>query len=1086
MAQVKADYGDQLRFLASEEQRRVAIFDLNDASMQMSDQQYTILSLIAKCRSVGISQVDLGRALNTDPRSIFHFIKALGQRKLLIKIPLISKGVNTHLCLHKRFAHENKAYLEYIGQSSSTLKTESSTEELLDDVKTMRDLEPKSITFESSSQMDLQVFKQQGGLTMHQDLLREKITSVLSKYEDQVVPTEDLIQLFHANDSKYNRRCFNRSLQFLSQGSFIQIVHVPRKTKKGADLRCARFLKQYTVSKQGFTGFEKNSSTHQYLNKMKSIDRDSGLIIGEGGVLFDVPLEWQVFRLICLSGDSGITTPLMRNSLNNLGTKILGRLLDKLMKCGGPSKGLSISRTQECIGRERRYRYFASKKAVASIDRVVADEPKVPVSRSSASQLSLSSVMTSSTSPKTSPKNRSLDLSKMQRRNIILDLLEEHKIIEGIQYLSNLYDERIKQQGGTEANFKVDRKTLNRTVESLEQDSLVGVHWVQVPQLTGSYTTRMLIVHKSLREDNISVKHYIRQMQERTFICHAKGPKGPKRFIEEDAIIERIPLAKKQKDADGGVEPVTVFRGNEEATEESTAKQSSQTGDETLSLEITSKSLPNFVTARMMRCRLIYDWLFKMMLDDQNENVKLGDGECPFKNEGIVKTTDLFGDMPLELYMKVVGLSSKFDDIKDFLQNPANLKLTVSQLPPKIRNILAARSAYQKTAITQAFEVFEFLNLVKPIMKDFEGSFASSSSQSFTMTLALHYQLLWNVALFDPASSSRATVKEYHLSKMDRVQDYWSQLEHLSIRKLVSDEDVQRLSENPLQSRWLQTSRMILFSRSWYSQTTLTESHKEIFRAFINQKNETTPLRNEEVLLKLSRETGLSLVRIKHFFKKVEETFYRKRFIAKQKTKESLLRQATREAASLKGHWRQRNLASDASLDKSQADVIQRVRSKVKEISKAEIKHRRRTIFDPEESQRDQRDTVVTVIDNEDELRKGPENSLAVKRSFWTHEESETLLYGYVVITSEEIRGARTFWAPVKRILPNRSVSIMKKRVDYLMNIPSYLIFLERLRKSFPRIYLEGLEKGKYALDKDPNTLDLVPILEFFKSNTKE
>jgi DNA-binding MarR family transcriptional regulator len=51
--------------------------------MTLSESQYNVLATIAKYRSVGISQADLAKVCDYDSRSVFHYIKCLGQMNFM-------------------------------------------------------------------------------------------------------------------------------------------------------------------------------------------------------------------------------------------------------------------------------------------------------------------------------------------------------------------------------------------------------------------------------------------------------------------------------------------------------------------------------------------------------------------------------------------------------------------------------------------------------------------------------------------------------------------------------------------------------------------------------------------------------------------------------------------------------------------------------------------------------------------------------------------------------------------------------------------------------------------------------------------
>jgi len=106
------------------------------------------------------------------------------------------------------------------------------------------------------------------------------------------------------------------------------------------------------------------SRPQSHIDNVKDMDLQNNKkidIIGEGGILVDLPLEYQVYRIIALSGEKGITANSIRNSLSFVGTRVLVRALEKLVRPSkSPKDTIGINRIAEFVGKERHYRYFAA------------------------------------------------------------------------------------------------------------------------------------------------------------------------------------------------------------------------------------------------------------------------------------------------------------------------------------------------------------------------------------------------------------------------------------------------------------------------------------------------------------------------------------------------------------------------------------------------------------------------------------------------------------------------------------------------------------------------------------------------------
>lgn len=120
--------------------------------------------------------------------------------------------------------------------------------------------------------------------------------------------------------NKYEKKWFHRVIESMVKRDFLERVNVPKK-KDGFEIRghdrCVRLLKKYTPLGTVNAGDNSPSlRTQVYRMKQQMADPERATIMGEGGVLADLPFEWQVYRLIALSGDKGVTA----------GVCVIGRL----------------------------------------------------------------------------------------------------------------------------------------------------------------------------------------------------------------------------------------------------------------------------------------------------------------------------------------------------------------------------------------------------------------------------------------------------------------------------------------------------------------------------------------------------------------------------------------------------------------------------------------------------------------------------------------------------------------------------------------------------------------------------------------
>ncbi|KAJ3091834.1 hypothetical protein HK102_013216 [Quaeritorhiza haematococci] len=362
LADVVAHYGDTLRIVAVEGKRRFAIMGLHDQTVRLSPVLYSVLALIAKQRTKGITQQDLSKQLNIDPRSLFHYIKNLAEMNFLVKIPMVVNGTFTNLCIHRRFAESNECYKEHAKKNEGKAEGANPTN------VTNADLTQAIKALAASDENGDKGGKT--GVSVYSELVRHRITALLDGAKNKVMVIQDLmdaLKIDTATPSNLERKWFNRTLNSLVKGEYIERVHITKsKNVYGQEVggveRCVRLLKMYVPSGGVSVGANPPSiSSLNYQAKQQAADKDRDVILGEGGVLADLPFEWQVYRLISIAGDNGVTAGTIQRSLNNVGSRLLNKILTRLLKpANAPPGSIGTYRIAEFVGRERRYRYYSA------------------------------------------------------------------------------------------------------------------------------------------------------------------------------------------------------------------------------------------------------------------------------------------------------------------------------------------------------------------------------------------------------------------------------------------------------------------------------------------------------------------------------------------------------------------------------------------------------------------------------------------------------------------------------------------------------------------------------------------------------
>lgn len=1032
----------------------------------------------------------------------------------------MSKGCNTHLCIHKRFANENKAYQSYAKISSSqptngTFTTSKKTTPAVGDVALLSYDAPKIKVMDDSGLKEL-VVENATGVSFHSGLVKQKICALLEKAKNNVLVAEDIINAFRGNESRFTRRWFNRLFAQLEAKGFTERVHIARggfsatTEDQGEEdgsrrfFRCVRLLKPYDATLAGPTDL-KNPASKTYAAKMAEEDTDVGVIVGEGKVLCEMTLEWQIFRLICLSGSSGVIAQTLKRSLNNIGTKILGRAIDRIMKADSSSKSLGITRVHESVGRERRYRYFASKKALAQMSSSLKPNlksvaavapvhllqviPKPAPSSNQSVELPTPAPSSVSVSIENSPEKSAkaaqkriipVSVGNLQRRNHILELLEEEKVLEMGMGLVKSYEALLEKQGIKTA-FRVDKKTVVRTCNSLASDGLASVHVVQVPLLNGNYATRSFLLHKSLAADDTFVREFIQNVSERNLLYYPNIQKT-KRLYEDGIEIDRVTAKKtrptsQQEHLD---EPAVCEERNSSSVLADNLISSVVPLESVQFLDIprdTVASTYGYIRTRIVRARLFHEWLFSIM---KGEN----DG-APYKNMGVFTTSTIFMDMPLELFLKIVGIRQITAEMKEFLDDPKNRELPISKLPSGTKFLALRKNSRLKQKLHEILDILMYLHAVLPVEAP-EMAEQANRSDRYSIRLTPSYQMVSRVPFYDLVLDVQTLIRFFDVTSKNTLDEFWLSIHSVLSSKpagekahLVS-EDVESEEDGIIEPH--RSARNVplhlSLAENWLHQPTFTPEQIRQLDSYVNRISGTTPLAYPQECAIIARELDIPVSRVQIYFKAIEDTVKRKELIKQQRARAKRLNRAILDAgSSVKLRGIRPAAATTPKKDKNERRG--RPKRTIERPGRKTISGQmNQAAAEFVERSGEQLPVVVNVAAFNDVFTK----VAARRRGNWTSEERENLVLAHAIVTYFRDPVNRIYMAPLSRVINDRPIRSVAKHIETFMKDPVQVKRHDRFIAIWREIHGEGLAEKAYNSDTNIQTMELSKMLEYLKT----
>ncbi|CAG8818507.1 30231_t:CDS:2, partial [Racocetra persica] len=283
---VQINYGDGFRIKTIPEYQKRIIFGDVDTTRQITPIVYTILQYVARHRAIGATQADMAKDLQIDPRSFYHYVKTLINLKLIVKLPVVTKGIYTNLCILTKCASQNLAYLG----KSVYLPTNNSS-------NSSRSVQSSDYTYDPTDTVS-------GGVSFNSELIKIKFTEILGKAKNQIMLANDLMMALFgvSTPTKKQRRWFNRTIGTLSHQGYIEKINVPKKDSNKQMDRCLRLITHYEKGKEPEMGKCNHKLAISTSDKGQNVSEDHKM-----GIYAELPMDYQVYQLIQGAGEYGVT-----------------------------------------------------------------------------------------------------------------------------------------------------------------------------------------------------------------------------------------------------------------------------------------------------------------------------------------------------------------------------------------------------------------------------------------------------------------------------------------------------------------------------------------------------------------------------------------------------------------------------------------------------------------------------------------------------------------------------------------------------------------------------------------------------------
>jgi hypothetical protein len=512
------------------------------------------------------------------------------------------------------------------------------------------------------------------------------------------------------------------------------------------------------------------------------------------------------------------------------------------------------------------------------------------------------------------------------REKIIENLLKEHEVLECGAMLISAYQDKISEYYNGVTSHTIDKKTLARTGNIMERKGLLRQYNIVLPSLNGKDQNKLLFLSPKLTPESPEVKEYVTKLQDKALLV-GRSYRAAK--IEE-LDIEVEPLSELQKRmaaeaaANNSINPLaSSITSIPQSTSYdklmssiSTTDSANPNNEDQNSQSNTNEKVPNdmcwlhcargygWINAKMIRAKILHQYFFNKINDASPVD------PCIMKEERIFQTAILLRDLPLDLYLKLVGQFTPSTKLTDYIRSGQNMSLSVINLPNDLRLEIFTGNYKFRQNLKRLIDILVALRLIKKLKRVFDGrgnpilnmkeAFVpddgvedEDSTKCYSLPqnlLAPAYQLMRNVPMMDFSISGpdRPIIRRYVLDTIEDVSVYWSELQYVAQKKFsestyksddnsdsdqIDSEDDERKKKRRASCDEDDPLRFITIARNWNSGFPLNAKQKKQLELYVDRRKLQTPYEDENKCRQIAQEIDLPFQKVRAYFKRIEDSF---------------------------------------------------------------------------------------------------------------------------------------------------------------------------------------------------------------------
>ncbi|KAI8142600.1 hypothetical protein BJV82DRAFT_615423 [Fennellomyces sp. T-0311] len=661
-----------------------------------------------------------------------------------------------------------------------------------------------------------------------------------------------------------------------------------------------------------------------------------------------------------------------------------------------------------------------------------------------------------------------------QRQKILLAMLEDKPIYERTYELKGEYIAKMKEMYPQEAvRAGLCLKTLWRTAKELEELGQAQIIDTTFTNLSGSKTTKSILVRKDLDASSPEVQQHLAYTKDKQSLRPARIQKLAK-FAKLDTAVERLEERLERMEEEYSALEDKQGTGALRIQEDLKELKANIMKAAVLEQRIIQDTKPNpgnwlvigtqfgFVNARMIRVKLLHQYIFGLL----SQNIEGVDRE-----KKIVRTTTILSWMTLSAFCQIICITDPTKELLEYTKNPESLEKRIWELPVSIRQALFLSTKKFRWHLRTYFDMLEGLGLIKAVFSNLRPT----TEDDAPSTLADYYEVQTEAPLVDYRTENHDVLSNYVFTAASDLMIYWSQLQYVCTNP-ESPVTQAHIAHLPPERQGL--VRALSTIKNWTTNHIITRELRDKLNVYVDKSAMTTPYGNIRLCKEIAEELGVSDLLVNTYFGKLERGFERKRLASDSALVGQLEGTVRKRRAP-----RRRTAVERNSINMTTTRVFQRTTRGSTRLRL--LKANQNT----EDTDNAEPAISKPFLDDEDEIpvieNSTQVESFRLRRPFrknWKANEDELLIYCFVIMKHHAYtNNMRFLWNPATQLFPGRNIAACRNRVSKLQLIPAIAEYVHRLSALWPHLHEQGLEEGAFMDEgKDPSNYDLLARLTFF------